>query len=167
MLEAQLMLAATVTSALITAAMLYFYHRKAVQSVQDQSEQVEIYVQDMIRGAVQSAIDTVNTSLKEQLDPILNVNTRAMTMIGNLGAKANQVKMMERQVMEAVNQELPISPDMIESFSPALAQTLRDHPEMMPKAIQVYQKLMGGDGLGALGGLNPASTRRRHPLREE
>lgn len=170
-LEAQIILVSTVIAACMCIATAYFYQLRAAKRIEERSEQVEIYVQDMIRSAVQSAIETVNESLKTSLDPILAVNSRAMSMIGNLGAKANQIKMVERQVMEAVNNELPISPDMIEAFSPALAETLRDHPELMPRAMQVFNKIMGDGGISGLPGLNGLplgpSNRRKHPLREE
>jgi hypothetical protein len=152
-------------SAVITGIVQYFTAKKASKTFETKELELTGVVQDMIKSAGQAIIETINTSLMEQLDPILKVNSQAMSIIGKAGAAANQMKMMERQVMEAVNEQLPISPDMIAEFSPALAETLRKYPELMPKALQVFEKVTGSGGDW---GFNvPRSGRSTHPMREE
>ena len=79
----------------------------------------ELY-QDMVKQAGQAVIDTIQESITGQLDPILEVNSRAMSIIGTIGAQTKKVQVVERQVMKAVQEDLPITPDMIRSFSPSL-----------------------------------------------
>lgn len=147
-------------SAVMSIIVLYFVDRKASKTIEKTEAGLQVYMIEAIKDAGQGVVETINSSLTEQLDPILKVNSQAMSIIGKAGASANQVKMMERQIIEAVNQDLPISPDMIESFSPALAETLRKYPELMPKAIAAYQKIMGDGGFDLGGG----SRARTHPL---
>ena len=152
-------------SAVVSVFFMLFSEWRAKKTIENKELELIGVVQDMVKSAGQAVIETVNVSLMEQLDPILKLNSQAMSIMGKAGAATNQMKMMERQVMEAVNQQLPISPDMIEEFSPALAETLRKYPELMPKALQVYQKITGGGG--DWGFTTPSSRGRPHPLREE
>ena len=156
-------------SAVMTLLLLIFMDKKAKKIEFKARLAIDEYVHDSIKSAGQAVIETINSSLTEQLDPILKVNSQAMSIIGKAGAATNQLKMVERQVMEAVNQDLPISPDMIEEFSPALAETLRKYPELMPKALQVFNKVTGGGDLGGNvdWGFTSRANRRVHPLREE
>lgn len=143
---ASIILLASGISAVMCMILYLFIKKKASEIAQAQQSACRFLFKDMIKDAGQAVIETINTSLMEQLDPILKVNSQAMSIIGKAGAAANQMKMMEKQVMEAVNEQLPISPDMIEEFSPALAETLRKYPELMPKALQAFEKLTGGGG---------------------
>lgn len=164
--EAIIISVSTILSAIITAGAVWFYHRKATKTLEETIEYEKSKLQEhviiLIKDAGQNLIEVMEESFKLSLAPIMAVNSKAMSMIGGLGAKANQVKMVERQVMEAVNQNLPISPDMIEEFSPALAETLRKYPELMPKALEVYSKITGG-GLPGLSQQGGKSSRRHLP----
>lgn len=151
-------------AAAFSIVMSYITSRKASKTMEIKETLLKEYVQELLKSQGQAVIETINESLQAQLDPILKVNSQAMSIIGKAGAAANQMKMMERQVMEAVNEQLPISPDMIEEFSPALAETLRKYPELGPRALQVIEKLTGGGGDW---GFNIPSSRRPHPMREE
>lgn len=141
-----IILIASGISAVFSIVLLIWQRRESEKLLEKQVDVVEEWVHEAIKSAGQAVINTINTSLMEQLDPILKLNSQAMSIIGSQGAKVNQIKMMEKQVMEAVNESLPITPDMIEEFSPALAETLRKFPELMPKAVQVFEKITGGGG---------------------
>ena len=149
--QALVILTSCVLSILASFGIVWYERRKA-----------QIYYKDMLQSSGQAVIETIQESITGQLDPILEVNKRAMGIIGSIGAQTKKVQMVERQVMQAVQDDLPISPDMIRSFSPSLADTLEEYPELLPKALQAYQKITGGD----LGG---DGRRRPHPFgnREE
>ena len=149
--QALVILISCVLSILGSFGIVWFERRKA-----------QIYYQDMLKSSGQAVIETISASIEEQLDPILEVNSRAMSIIGTIGAQTKKVQMVERQVLKAVQEDLPITPDMIRSFSPSLADTLDEYPELIPKAIQAYQKFTGGGG-----DLSSGVRARRHPLREE
>ncbi len=149
--QALVILISCVLSILFSFGIVWFERKKA-------DEMLEV----IIRSSGQALIDTIQESIQSQLDPILETNSRAMGIIGSIGAQTKKVQMVERQVQQAIQDDLPISPDMIRSFSPSLADTLEEYPELLPKALQAYQKITGGD-LGGQG------TRRKHPFgnREE
>lgn len=159
---------AAIVSAVFSIILVLFLDKRAAKTIESKEAELQAHIEGLLKSQGQAVIETINTSLMEQLDPILKLNSQAMSIIGKAGAATNQLKMMERQVMEAVNEQLPISPDMIEEFSPALAETLRKYPELMPKALQVFEKITGG---GQDWGFNiPTSGGSRHtshPLREE
>lgn len=140
-----------VLSGLFSFGIVWFERRKA-----------QVYYKDMLQSSGQAVIETIQGSIQDQLGPILETNSRAMGIIGSIGAQTKKVQMVERQVMEAIQDDLPITPDMIRSFSPSLADTLEEYPELLPKAIQAYQKITGGSTPGG-------SRSRAHPFgnREE
>ena len=131
--DAVLIAAATVLSTLVSLAIASFYIKKA-----------EKQTVDLLKSGIQAAIDTVNTSLTDQLDPILKTNSQAMGIIGSIGAQTKKAQAVEREVFSAIKEDLPITPDMIRQFSPKLGDMLEENPQMIGTAIQAYNKIMGG-----------------------
>lgn len=163
-----IILIASGISAVFTMIILYLMSWKTRKTIEIMRTDTTEEIQTLLKSQGQAIIETINSSLAAQLDPILKVNSQAMSIIGKAGAASNQMKMMEKQVMEAVNDQLPISPDMIEEFSPALAETLRKYPELMPKAMQVFEKLTGGgDNWGFNVGTRASSRALEYHRRSE
>ena len=159
--ETIIILITVIISAVLSGIFALFTERRAQKAIESKEAELKQHIRELLKNQGQAVINTIEEALVERLDPILKLNSQAMGIIGSQGAKVNQIKMMEKQMMEAVNESLPISPDMIAEFSPALAETLRKYPELMPKALQVFEKITGGKGDW---GLNTGGGSRPHPL---
>ena len=115
----------------------------------------------IIRKQGSSMFEALEDTLNETLEPFLPLIKRSMTMAGNAGQQAQRAMAVEREIMKAVQEELPISPELVKEFSPRLGEMLENNPELLPKAMQVLRRmgLIEGEGTGGLG-----ANSRRHPL---
>ncbi|MEE9403115.1 MAG: hypothetical protein V3V47_07960 [Desulfobacteria bacterium] len=89
-----------------------------------------------IREEVQALLDTEFAAFR----PLIS---RAMTLAGNAGNQAKKVQAFEREAIRAVQDDLPITPDMIRSFSPKLGDMIDENPELLFKGREILQKILG------------------------
>lgn len=141
-------------SCIISACVTVWFTRKS-------NENAAVIIKQQGNSLFQALEDTLN----EQLEPFKPLIKRSMTMAANAGHQSQRVMAVEREIMKAIQEESPISPELIKEFSPRLGEMLEEHPELLPKALQVLKKMgiLEGEGMGH------ALQSRSHPLsgREE
>ena len=107
-----------------------------------------------IRHEVQDLLDTEF----EKFRPLIS---RSMTLAANAGAQVKKTQAFEKQLIETIQEDLPITPDMVRAFSPQLGDMVDENPRLLVTAAQVIQKVLGGQGLLDTGGSSrPAIDRR-------
>ena len=121
---------------------------------------------EILESKGESLFKALEDTMNEQLEPFLPLIKRSMTLAANAGASVKKVQAMEREIIRAVQDDLPITPEMISMVSPRLGEMLEESPELMPKLLQIGKR-MGLFGPSEGGGLQGGS--RPHPLggREE
>ena len=103
------------------------------------SEVVTTGFEDIIKE-VQGLLDTEF----EQFRPLIS---RAMSIAGSAGAQVKKTQAFEKQLIETIQDDLPITPGMVRAFSPALGDMVDENPRLLVTAANVMQKLLGGGGL--------------------
>jgi hypothetical protein len=67
----------------------------------------------------------------------------------------------EKELIATIQDDLPITPEMVRAFSPQLGDMVDENPRLLVTAAQVIQKIMGGQGLLDTGNASrPAIDRR-------
>lgn len=145
----QLELAATLLGAILLSACVSYW------LIKRNNEQTAEILKDKLLEIHAS----IEEALNEALGPFLPLIKRSMTLASNAGAQANKVKAVEREIIRAVQEDLPVTPEMITAFSPRLGEMLEENPELLPKAYSFLKQFIG-DSQGNV--LETAS--RRHPL---
>lgn len=117
-----------------------------------------------IEKAGTGLLDQVQAFLDKEFDQFRPLISRSMTLAANAGVAAKKVQAFEREAIRAIQDDLPITPEMITAFSPRLGEMVKENPELLFKGREILEKLMGNQ----LPGL-PGSTSRPHPFagREE
>jgi len=87
--------------------------------------------------------ETVQNQLDEALGEFRPLISRAMSIVGTAGAQVKQVQAFEREVVRSIQDELPITPEMIGAFSPRLAEMVENNPELLIRGQQILQKMLG------------------------
>lgn len=138
-----------IVSCIISAAVTIWFTRKS-------NEEAAALIQE--KGT--SLFQALEATLNETLEPFLPLIKRSMTLAGNAGQQAQRVMAVEKEIFKAIQEESPISPELVKEFSPRLGELLEEHPELMPKAMQVLKQMgiLPGEGLGS------AMSSRSHPL---
>lgn len=117
-----------------------------------------------IQTAGDSLLGTVQEYLDKEFEQFRPLISRSMTLAANAGVAAKKVQAFEREAIRAIQADLPITPEMISSFSPRLGEMVKENPELLLKGREILEKLMGNQ-LPDLSG----SVSRPHPFagREE
>ena len=139
-------LAATILSTTITIMLLRRNNKFASEIIQTRILS--------IREEVQALLDTEF----ERFRPLIS---RSMTLAANAGAQVKKTQAFEKQMIETIQEDLPITPDMVRAFSPALGDMVDENPRLLVTAAQVIQKIMGGQGLLDIGNARRPAVDRR------
>lgn len=117
-----------------------------------------------IEKAGSGLLEEVQVFLDKEFDQFRPLISRSMTLAANAGVAAKKVQAFEREAIRAIQDDLPITPEMISAFSPRLGEMVKENPELLFKGREILEKLMGNQ----LPGL-PGSNSRPHPFggREE
>ena len=135
---------------LISLAVTFFIVRKNNKIASETFENSIL----SIRGEVQALLDTEFAAFR----PLIS---RSMTLAANAGAQAKKVQHFEREAIKAVQDDLPITPDMIRSFSPKLGEMIDENPELLFKGREILQKILGDGGQPGFNGSRRARIDRR------
>jgi len=128
-----------------------------------------IYVLRKNNKIASEAIQTRVTSIREEVQALLDTEfeqfrpliSRAMSIAGNAGAQVKKTQAFERQLIETIQDDLPITPDMVRAFSPQLGDMVDENPRLLVTAANVMQKILGGGDLLNTGTASrPAIDRR-------
>jgi len=114
---------------------------------------------ELIKSQSLSLLDRVQEQLNQEFEQYRPLISRSMTLAANAGAQAKKVQAFEREVMRAVQDDLPITPEMIRAFSPKLGDMVDENPELLIKGRDILQKVLGG-GVQ----LNTNNASRPHPF---
>ena len=139
--------AAILLSCLISACFTFWVSRRsnkiAAETIQKKGEDL---------------LEVVREHLETEFAQFRPLISRAMSIAGNAGQVAKKVQAFEREAIKAVQDDLPITPDMIRSFSPKLGEMIDENPELLFKGREVLMKILGQDG-------NTANTTSKpHPF---
>lgn len=142
------------TSFILSSCVTVWFTRKS-------NENAAVIIKEQGTSLFQALEDTLN----EQLEPFKPLIKRSMTLAQNAGLQAKRVIAVEQEIMKAIQEESPISPELVKEFSPRLGEMLEEHPELLPKALQVLKKM----GVLPDGGMDGLGSGRPHPFagREE
>lgn len=113
----------------------------------------------IVRKNNKIASETVQTrivSIREEVQELLDTEfaafrpliSRAMSIAGNAGAQAKKVQAFEREAMKAIQDDLPITPEMITAFSPKLGEMVEENPELLLKGRDILQRILGDNQQG-------------------
>ncbi len=115
--------------------------------------------------AVQTKVLSIREEVQELLDkefeefrPLIS---RAMSIVGSAGAQVKKTQAFEKHLIETIQDDLPITPEMVRAFSPQLGDMVDENPRLLVTAAQVIQKIMGGQGLLDTGGTSRPPINRR------
>ena len=98
---------------------------------------------EIIQTRITTIREEVQTLLDTEFDQFRPLISRSMTLAANAGAQAKKVQAFEREAIKAVQDDLPITPDMIRSFSPRLGEMIDENPELLFKGREILEKIWG------------------------
>ena len=110
---------------------------------------------ESISEEFQTTLSALNNDFKEQLDPIIKMNNRAMGIVSSKGLEARQVKKAERLLSEGILQQNQLLLQGIEAISPQLAEHLGENPDTLLAILPRLQGIVSKLGLDL--GENPLS----------
>lgn len=106
-----------------------------------------------------SLLEEVQGFLDKEFDQFRPLISRSMTLAANAGVAAKKVQAFEREAIRAIQDDLPITPEMITAFSPRLGEMVEENPELLFKGREILERLMGNQLPGLQG-----SSSRFHPF---
>lgn len=115
------------------------------------------------------AVQTRILSIREEVQALLDrefeefrpLISRAMSIVGSAGAQVKKTQAFEKELIETIQDDLPITPEMVRAFSPQLGDMVDENPRLLVTAAQVIQKILGGQGLlNTEGSSRPTIDRR-------
>ena len=147
--NASIILLSCLISACFTIWALRKNNETAIETISERQNDVYVKVQELL-----------DTEF-EQFRPLIS---RAMSIAGTAGAQVKKTQAFEKKLIETIQDDLPITPEMVRAFSPALGDMVDENPRLLVTAANVIQKVLGG---GNLLNTEASSQRTQHPLREE
>lgn len=152
-MEFQVLAALTVCSVLFSVFCAIYYIPRMVNKREE---------------AIVEMLEAFINETKEQIDPIVKTNSRAMGMIADKSVTVRQ----EKSAMKALGQDLIDNNEMIisavEMVSPLFAEKLRGNPQMVVSLLPQIKQILGNtdpDFLKNLtGGIQGGKTFKGHPF---
>lgn len=92
-------------------------------------------------------IKTLTEGIEAQLKPVLETNSRAMSIIGTQGAEVKKHKAAERMIAKGIMGDNKMVMDGVRALFPQLADYIDENPEvgleLLPKVKQLYDQYQG------------------------
>lgn len=118
---------------------------------------------EKLRIFVSDGLETFQEEVGAQLKPVLDLNSKAMSIIGTQGAEVRKVKAAERMIATGIMDDNKLVMDGVRQIFPKLGDYLDENPEvvmdLLPRLKQMYSQVQENDGKGY--------TSKPHPFRDE
>ena len=114
----------------------------------------------------QTTLTALNSQFKEELEPIITTNKRAMGIISAKSVDARQLKKAESLLSEGILSQNQLLLSGIEAISPQLAEHLTENPDTLLGLLPRLEAILSKTGIDL--GQNPLSpspaTSSPHPF---
>lgn len=137
-------------SCIISACFTFWALRKNNKNAAVTIEKREL----SIREEIQDLLDSTFAEYK----PLIS---RSMTLAANAGAQVKKTQAFERKLIETIQDDLPITPEMVRTFSPALGDMVDENPRLLVTAANIIQKVLGDGSLINISGSSRQPIDRR------
>lgn len=120
-----------------------------------------VLLHENIEISIDSVVKEVQALLDKEFEEFRPLISRAMSIVGSAGAQVKKTQAFEKQLIETIQDDLPITPEMVRAFSPQLGDMVDENPRLLVTAAQVIQKILGGQGLLDTGNASRRPIERR------
>lgn len=141
------MLIVSVWVSVVAAFITWFLLNRRVKKLQD---------------FVSTGLTTFQDEVGAQLKPVLDLNSKAMSIIGTQGAEVKKVKAAEKMIATGLMDDNKLVMDGVRQIFPKLGDYLDENPEvvmdLLPRLKQMYTQVQGNELSG---------QSRKHPFSTE
>lgn len=95
-----------------------------------------------LREFVKNGLEAFTDDLEEQLKPILETNSRAMSIIGTQGAEVKKFKAAERMLSQGLLEDNKLVIDGLRAVFPRLGEYIDENPEVGIELLPRIQKII-------------------------